>query len=253
MELSLKDPLKEKIKRFERSTFIRFFIVLAFISAWVVLHHYTDYSRYLTKNNISIAIDAVREFVAGFGIFGPILFITAGFLAVTINTPTIIIISFSVITFGQIAGAIVSFIIISIAITIIYFVAQVLGRRFAKWFFGKRLKKFEERLDKRGLITVVYLRLVFFMSPVLNWFLCLTNISYKDIFFGTLLGTAHNIVLTVWLSGTIIDLIKAGAPLNPIKTPKLLLPACIGLAIFLTVRIVDRSFMKHKALRNKMK
>jgi uncharacterized membrane protein YdjX (TVP38/TMEM64 family) len=175
------------MKKLSHLSFIRAGVFLSFIAAWVIFYHYIDYSQYLTKDKISFIIGFIRDFVVRFGIFGPILFIAASCLAITINVPTIFIICFSVITFGEITGAIISAIAVYIATTLIYFIAQMLG-----------------------------LRLIFFMSPVLNWLLGITNISYKNFFFGTLLGTAHNIILTAWLSGSIIDLIKAGDSLNPV-------------------------------------
>ncbi len=108
-----------------------------------------------------------------------------------------------------------------------------------KWLFGRRLRTVEERLDERGLMTVFYLRLIFFMSPALNWLLSTTNISYRNLLLGTLLGAAHNIILNAWLSGMVIELITAGKSLNPIETPKLLLPLGIGIVIFFTIRIID--------------
>ncbi|UCD83946.1 MAG: TVP38/TMEM64 family protein [Deltaproteobacteria bacterium] len=230
----------EKGKRFERSSVIRALVLLAFITAGIVFYRYTDYSQYLTKDKISFAIDSIRSFVARFGLFGPILFVVAGFIAITTNIPTVVIIYFSVITFGGIAGAFIAAICVYIATTLIYFIAQLLGRDFVTQLFGKRLKKLEGRLDERGLMTVIYLRLIFFMSPPLNWLLSLTNISYRNFFLGTLFGTVHHIIINAWLSDMIIDQIKAGGSLNPIETPKLLIPLGIGVAVFITVRIIDR-------------
>ena len=231
---------KDKEKRFERSSVIRALILLAFIAAGIIFYHYTDYSQYLTKDKISFTIDSIRGFMAGFGPFAPILFVMAGLLAITTNIPTVVIISFSVIIFGGVAGAFLSAISVYLATTLIYFIAQLLGRDFVTRLFGKRLKKLEERLDERGLMTVIYLRLIFFMSPLLNWLLSLTNISYRNFFLGTLFGTVHHIIINAWLSDMVIDLIQSGDSLNPIKTPKLLRPLGIGIAIFLTVRIIDR-------------
>lgn len=237
---------KDKEKRFERSSVIRAFILLAFIAAGIIFYHYTDYSQYLTKDKISFTIDSIRGFMAGFGPLGPILFVMAGLLAITTNIPTVVIISFSVIIFGGVAGAFLSATSVYLAITLIYFISQLLGRDFVARLFGKRLKKLEGRLDERGLMTVIYLRLIFFMAPPLNWLLSLTNISYRDFFLGTLFGTVHHIIINAWLSDMVIDLIQSGDSLNPIKTPKLLLPLGIGITIFLTIRIIDRRRRKRQ-------
>ncbi len=228
------------MKRLELSSFIRLLLLLALVAAWFAFYHYTDYPQYFTRDRISLTIDAVREFIDSFGIFGPILFVIAASLAITINAPTLLIIYLSAIIFGKVTGAFISFIFIVLGTTMIYFVAQILGRPFIKGLFGKRLRKVEERLDERGLMTVFYLRLIFFMSPAVNWLLSTTNISYRNLFLGTLLGAAHTIILNAWLSGMVIEIIKAGGSLNPIRTPKLLLPLGIGIFIFFTIKIIDR-------------
>ena len=89
-------------------------------------------------------------------------------------------------------------------------------------------------------MTVFYLRLAFFMWPALNWVLSTSNISYRDLFLGTLIGTIHHIIILVWLTDMIIETISAGQSLNPIQTPKLLLPICIGIIMFIIARIIDR-------------
>ncbi len=231
---------KAREKRFERASVIRASILFAFLAAGVIFYYYTDYSHYLTKDKISVTIDSIRGFVASFGLSGPLLFVMAGISAITINIPSVFIIYFAVVIFGGVAGVFISAISIYLATTLIYFIAQLLGRDFVTQLFGKRLKKLEGRLDERGMMTVIYLRLIFFMSPPLNWLLSLTNISYRNFFLGTLFGTVHNIIINAWLSDMVIDLIKSGDSLNPIKTPKLLFPLGIGIIIFLTIRIADR-------------
>jgi uncharacterized membrane protein YdjX (TVP38/TMEM64 family) len=221
-------------------TIIRGLILICFLAIWVVLYHCTDYSQYLTEDKTAVTIEAIRGGVAKLGILGSVLFVVAGFLAIVTNIPALIIICLSVIIFGKVVGVIISTIIICIGITLIYFIAQSLGRDVVKQLFGKKLRKIEARLVERGIMAVVYLRLLFFMSPALNWLLSVTNISYKNFFFGTLLGTAPNIILFAWLSSTFIGVIQAGESLNPLKTPELLLPICVGIIILLISRIINR-------------
>jgi uncharacterized membrane protein YdjX (TVP38/TMEM64 family) len=219
---------------------IRGLILICFLAIWVVLYHCTDFSQYLTEDKIAVTVEAIRGGVAKLGILGPVLFVVAGFLAIVANAPVIIIICLSVITFGKVVGVIISTIIISIGITIIYFIAQALGRDVVKRLFGKKLRKIEARLVERGIMAVVYLRLVFFMRPWLNWLLSVSNISYKSFFFGTLLGTAPYVILFAWLSSKIIGLIQAGESLNQFETPELLFPFCVGIIILLILWIIDR-------------
>jgi hypothetical protein len=94
-------------------------------------------------------------------------------------------------------------------------------------------------------MNVIYLRLLFFLSPLVTWLLCISGVRYRNLMVGTLLGTAHNIILKVWFEGLIVDLIQSGRSLNPLKTPTLLLPAGIGLAVFLLVRVLDTVYRQY--------
>jgi uncharacterized membrane protein YdjX (TVP38/TMEM64 family) len=231
----------ENRKRLNRSVIIRAVFFVVFIVISIYLYNYTDYSRYITRERISGTIDTIRVFVGDFGFFGSSVFALAGCLAITINIPTVLVVCLAVVVFGGLGGTIVSAISVYLATTLIYFIAQFLGRDFVNWAFGDRLKKVEDRLQTTGLMTVVYVRLLSFMLPPVNWLLSLMNIPYRDLFLGTLLGTAHMIILFAWLSDMIVDRLQAGDSLNPFTTPELLLPITIGIVLFAALRIVDRN------------
>lgn len=231
-------------KRSDRFVFIRALAFVTFIVISICLYNYTDYSRHITRERISGTIDTIRVFVGNFGLLGSSVFALAGCLAITINIPTVLVICFAVVVFGGFAGTIVSAISVYLATTLIYLVAQFLGRDFVDWAFGDRLRKVEDRLQTTGLMTVVYVRLLSFMLPPVNWLLSLMKIRYRDLFLGTLLGTAHMIILLAWLSDMIVDRLQSGDSLNPFRTPELLLPMTIGIVLFAALRIVDRTRRK---------
>ena len=230
----------KKKKRPARSGWIRALLLVIFIAAGIYVYHATDYARYITRDALSSTIDSVRLFVTPFGVLGPVVFAVAGCLAITVNIPTVIVICFAVLLFGGVGGAVVSAASLYMATTLIYFVAQLLGRDFVNWAFGERLGKIQDRLHTEGLMTVVYVRLLFFMLPPVNWLLSLTTVRYKELFLGTLLGTAPMIVLCAWLSDRLIEAVRAGHSLNPLKTRELLLPLALGVALFAVLRIIDR-------------
>jgi len=227
-------------RKLNRSVLIRALILLLILGLSVFIYLYTDYSQYITEDKIRHAIDSVRNLVANFGFWGPVIFIAGAVTAITVNIPTVFIIYFSVIIFGGIAGLLISAVSAYIAISLIYFVARYLGRDFIAWLFKDRLKRLEQRLNERGIKAVMNLRLFFFLLPPLNWALSLSNLRFRDYFLGTVLGSAHQMIINAWLSDTIIDLIEAGKSLNPIQSPKLLLPIGIGTLIFITIRVIDR-------------
>jgi uncharacterized membrane protein YdjX (TVP38/TMEM64 family) len=227
-------------KRLAPAAIFRTVLFATLIVGSIVLYRHTDYSQYITRERLSGTIDSLRRFAGDYGLVGTGVFAVMGCLAITINIPTVLIICFAVIIFGGVTGTLVSAVSIYLATTLIYFIAQLLGREFVEWAFGDRLSRVEAHLQSEGLMTVVYVRLISFMLPPVNWLLSLTNVGYRDLFLGTILGTAHMIILFAWLSDMIVDRLQAGESLNPFSTPELLLPITIGVLLFAALRMVDR-------------
>jgi len=224
------------------------FVLILFFSTVLFFHWKFDIGQYLTKENIGPTISTIRTKTANLGAWGLLLFTAAGSLAFMLTIPALLIIYLSVILFGYFVGGIVSTLALLGGTTLIYLTGQALGKPFVHGLFGKRLARVERRFSRRELMNVVYLRLLFFMSPWMNWLLCVTGVKYHNVLLGTVLGTAHNIILNIWLGGLIIDLIQSGQSLNPIKTPKLLIPLIIGLVIFVVVRLVDSTVQRRRYL-----
>jgi len=214
-------------------------MLACFLAAAVILQLKLDIGQYFTGKTIVVTITTIRSWAEHFGLWGPLLFVLAGAIALIIMTPPLLIIYLSVIVFGYVIGGIASTLALLGGTTLIYLTGQALGRPFVQGLFGARLARMEERFSRRELLNVIYLRVFFFLSPWTNWLLCVSSVRYRNVLLGTLLGTAHNIVLHVWIGGLIVELLQSGRSLNPIKTPQLLIPIVIGLAIFVVVRIVD--------------
>jgi uncharacterized membrane protein YdjX (TVP38/TMEM64 family) len=200
----------------------------------------------LAGENLSTSVRMIRAWATGFGTWGPLVFVLAGSTAYFVTVPAVLIIHFSVILFGYLTGGIVSTLSLLSGTSLIYLIGQSLGRPFVLDFLGNRLGFIEARFLHRELINVIYLRLLFFMNPLITWLLCVTGVRYHNILLGTLIGNAHNIILNVWFSGLIVDSIQAGRSVNPLERPIILVPLLIGLTIFLVVRIFDGIYKKRR-------
>ena len=50
------------------------------------------------------------------------------------------------------------------------------------------MRKILDRLDERPILTVVILRLIFVMSPPVNYALALSSLRFRDYLIGSLIG-----------------------------------------------------------------
>ena len=225
--------------RVKKFVWIRALVLLGFLVAVVWLQWRLNLLQYFQPDRIDGTITAARARTENLGLWAPAVFAAVGSLAVLLNAPTALINYLAVILFGYVLGAMVTFLIVAGGISLIYLAAQRLGRPFVKAVFGTRLASMEDRFLKHGLANVTYTRLIFFMTPAANWLLSVSGVRFRDLLFGTLLGCAHSIILNVWFGGLVVDLVRSGRPLNPLKTPLMLLPVGIGVVVFVVLRLID--------------
>ncbi|GEM_PF-707751 len=229
-----------------RSSVIRFIILIIIVAGTIIIFRTTDINQYFTQARINDAIASIRSFESQFGVFGPIMFFLIGTLAIVINVPTIFIIWFAVMTYGTWGGIVEGVLCLNASSLAIYGISRLLGRDFIYSVFGRRFAKIEDRFEQGGLMMVIYIRLIFFMLPPVNWFLGLVNLKFTDFFWGTLLGTFHNLVINAWIAGVGIKIIMEGRSLMVWESPELAPPLIIGLLIFVAIRIFDWQRQKRK-------
>lgn len=237
-------------KRISRSTWLGAGVLVTFLAAIIIFRRTLGIEQYFTGDNLNTTIMTIRDWAARSGFWGPALYSLAGALALLLMTPPVVIICLAVITFGYMVGGIVSTLALLGGTSLIYGTGQALGRPFLLGLFGTRFARMEEHFLRRELMNVIYYRLIFFLNPLMNWLLCVSGVRFRNLIFGTLLGSAHNIILIVWFGGLIVELLQSGQSLSPLKSPQLLIPLLIGLAIFGLVRIADAMYRRRRVSRS---
>jgi len=87
--------------------------------------------------------------------------------------------------------------------------ARTLGRGFAARHLPERFRRYDERLEARGLVTVIAVRLVFFLAPPAHWMLGLSRVRFLPFLLGTALGFAPGIALLVLFGRGLVELVQA--------------------------------------------
>ena len=232
---------QDRATRIRRGALVfRLAVLAVLIVAVVFLQQRLRLFHHLAPSQLGHTVDRVRDAVHGLGIWGPPVFVCVCAVGMVINIPAFVAIVLSVVLFGYLAGGALSFVIVAAGTTLIYAVAQWLGRPLVQASLGRFLERIEERLSQRELFNVIAIRLVFFMRPAVNWLLCVSGVRYRNLLAGTLVGGAPGILINVWLAGVVVDLAQQGRSLNPLKTPQLLIPLLLGVLLLAGVHTADR-------------
>jgi uncharacterized membrane protein YdjX (TVP38/TMEM64 family) len=218
---------------------LRAAILVAFAVALWLLHRELNLWQYFKEDRIGPTLDAIRSSLAPYGFWAPAVFAVLCSLAMLLNAPTALIVCLSVLLFGYAVGGILSFLILWAGLSLIYLVAQAMGRPLVKRLFGTRLERIERRLARRELVNVILIRLVLYMNPVSNWLLSVSGIRYRNLILGTLLGAGPGILLNVWLAGVVLEYLRSGST-SALEHWQWLIPVGLAALLLVSMRIWDR-------------
>ncbi|MFP4452854.1 MAG: TVP38/TMEM64 family protein [Desulfosalsimonas sp.] len=191
-------------------------------------------------------VTTLRSFINSMGYLGPAAFVAVSTAAIMVYIPAVVVVCVAVCIFGGITGALLATASIYLAVTAVYFTAQFLGRDLVVHVAGRKFSEFESRLEGKGLVTVIYMRLFFFVFPPTNWLLGLSALRFRDVFLGTVLGTVHHIIIFSWMTDAVMEVIRTGGSLNPLETKKLLIPMLAGMFVFAAIHIISYRMRRSK-------
>lgn len=184
-----------------RVAYLKFAAVLAVVTLLVVgwrtglLHQLADPAL-------------VRETMQGLGPWGYVAFIGAYTVFQPFGVPgTVFVIAASLIWPWPIAFA------LSMTGTM---AASVVGFSFARFvardWIAKRIparfRKYDEALEKRGFLTVVILRFIFWMPPLLHASLGISKVKFSAHFWGSLVGYLVPLFLMAYFGQKVLDFMR---------------------------------------------
>lgn len=221
-------------------------VLVLFVLGVYLLYRFTGVTEKMEGAGLAGKVTALRSFINSMGYLGPAVFVVVSTAAIMVYIPAVVIVCVAVCIFGGITGALLATASIYLAVTAVYFTAQFLGRGLVVRMAGKRFREFESRLDGKGLVTVIYMRLLFFVFPPTNWLLGLSALRFRDVFLGTVLGTVHHIIIFSWMTDTVMEVLRTGGSLNPLETKKLLIPMFTGMVVFAAIHIISYRLRRSK-------
>ena len=160
---------------------IRLILLFAVVIGLIAIAALTDVrSRFSVEN--------LRAMTAAAGAAGVALFTAAFCVGVLLHVPGVVFVIAGVLAYGRLAGGLIAFggAVLAVSLTFVVVRAaggQALGESQRPW-----MRRIMARLDRTPIRAVALLRLVFWVSPPLNYALALSSIRLRDYVIGSACG-----------------------------------------------------------------
>jgi len=181
-------------------------VLLALLAVFLVAAGLWVHRRFDVGSLLTLA--GMRALIDGFGPYGPLVFVGLCIAGVLLHLPEALIIALGGLLFewtravaygwiGSLLGATASFLVVR------YLARDAFRRSLISRFGG--LRTLDERLERHGFVTVLILRLVFFLAPPINWAIGVTGVRLHHYVGGTALGIVPGIAVTVLFADSIAN------------------------------------------------
>jgi phosphatidylserine/phosphatidylglycerophosphate/cardiolipin synthase-like enzyme/uncharacterized membrane protein YdjX (TVP38/TMEM64 family) len=160
-------------------------------------------------------------------------FVVAGLLVV----PVLLLITVCGIVFGPLVGGLYALSGALLSGIVTYTIGRKLGRETVRRVAGKRLNAITRGLAKRGLLTMILVRVVP-VAPftIVNVVAGASHIGWRDFIIGTALGMLPGIIATVVFVDRLIDAVRHPGP-KTIALLALIAAGLIGLTLYVHRRL----------------
>jgi uncharacterized membrane protein YdjX (TVP38/TMEM64 family) len=179
--------------------FLKPMLLIVFIIAAIVLVRMTGLVRFFNKAYI-------EQFIGSMGPMGPLLFIGLYFFAMLFFLPGTPLSLAAGFLFGGVKGTLYIVIGASLGAGGAFLLARFLGKEFVDRILKNKFKKineYDQKLEKNGFLTVLFLRLVpLFPFNGLNFALGLTKVTFKDYLLATVVGIIPGSLLIANIGGS---------------------------------------------------
>ena len=156
--------------------------------------------RYFTPQKI-------REFLLGFGIWSPFVYILFYILRPLMLFPAGLLSIGGGLAFGPFWGTVYTTIGATLCALWEFLFARAFGREAVGKFIKGKIARLDEGIEKHGFITVLWVRLIPSVAyDMQNCGLGLTKVSLKDYFWATLFGIIPGTFAFVYLGSSLTDL-----------------------------------------------
>ncbi len=182
---------------------LKFIILIIFIGGAFFAVRYLGLGRYLDQA-------VMREWIEGFGVWGPVIYMLVYSIAPTLMLPGLAITVVGGILFGPLWGVVYVAVGATVGASIAFLVARYMGREWVEGLLkSPRLKEIDREVEEKGWKIVAFTRLIpLFPFNFLNYAFGLTRIRFSHYLLATFLFMFPGIIAYVVFSSSILDIFK---------------------------------------------
>lgn len=169
--------------------------------------------RFTALDPSDLKPEKIRDFIQGFGFFGPVVFILIYTLrAVVLVIPVGVMSLAGGLAYGKWLGTLYILIGATGGSALSFLLARYLGREFIEKlgvFKKGRLKSFDEGVEKNGFKTILFVRLVpLFQYDAVNFGSGLSKMKFRDFVLGSFIGMAPGGFINALLGSSLDNIIS---------------------------------------------
>ena len=175
----------------------------AFVIAAVVVVRFTPAAHYLTTKTPG-------QFLREAGLWAPLLFVAIYAAGVCLLMPGTLLTGPGALVFGPYRGFVYAWCGAMLGANASFVIGRTFGRDFAASLIGRKLKKYDDAIERNGFATVLYLRIIYLPFTPMNFGMGLTKVRFRDYFLGTALGIVVGTFVFTFFVGTLKEVWTSG-------------------------------------------
>ena len=218
----------------KKPSFVRPLVFLLLVGGIFFTVRYFHLQEYLEKERL-------RQFIAAYGVWGPLIFLTIWALAPPLSLPGLPLTLAGGVLFGPFWGVIYTLVGATVGAALAFLVARYLARDYVEAkLAGTRLMVLDEKVSQEGWKVVAFIRLIpIFPYFLVNFAFGLTRITFWSFTIATFIFMLPLTIAFVYFSSNILDLFQG-------KVSRELL---LGVLLVALVSLIPLVYRKIKARR----
>lgn len=186
----------------KKASFKRLIIFILVLAGLVIAARAFNLQDYLQE-------DRLRRFIAAYGMWGPLMFLTLWAIVPTLFLPCLPLTLAGGILFGPFWGVVYTSFGSTLGASLAFLVARYLARDWvAAKIWGTRLSHLDEKVARHGWKIVALTRLLLLPYFLVNYAFGLTRIAFLPYVLATFFGMLPVTIALVYFSSHIWDILK---------------------------------------------